>query len=35
MLPEGTRVYYFNLTDERGLVVSTEHVEVTPTPGSL
>ena len=29
LLPEESRVYYFNLTDERGLVVSTEHVEVT------
>jgi len=26
-LPEGTRVYYFNLFDERECVVSTEHVE--------
>lgn len=26
-LPEGTRVYYFNLFDERDCVVSTEHVE--------
>lgn len=24
-LPEGTRVYYFNLFDDRGCVVSTEH----------
>ena len=24
-LPGGTRVYYFNLTDDRGCVVSTEH----------
>jgi len=29
-LPAGTTVYYLNLTDERGLLVSTEHVEVTP-----
>ena len=27
-LPEGTRVYYLNLIDERNLVVSTEHIEV-------
>jgi len=27
-LPEGTRVYYFNLFDERDCVVSTEHVEL-------
>ncbi len=27
-LPEGAKVYYFNLVDERGFVVSTEHVEV-------
>lgn len=26
-LPEGTRVYYFNLVDERDCVVSTEHEE--------
>lgn len=25
VLPEGARVYYFNLFDERGCVVSTEH----------
>jgi len=25
VLPEGTKVYYFNLTDESGLVASTEH----------
>jgi NAD(P)H-nitrite reductase len=24
-LPEGTKVYYFNVTDERGLVSSSEH----------
>jgi dienelactone hydrolase len=29
-LPEGTRVYYFNLIDDRGLVVSTEYAEVGP-----
>ncbi|MDB6094986.1 MAG: Prolyl oligopeptidase family protein [Verrucomicrobia bacterium] len=28
--PAGTTVYYFNLTDERGRVVSTEHVEIIP-----
>ena len=28
-LPPGTTVYYLNLTDERGLLVSTEHAEVT------
>jgi len=27
-LPEGTRVYYFNLFDDRDCVVSTEHVEI-------
>jgi|GEM_PF-169392 dienelactone hydrolase len=27
-LPGGTTVYYLNLTDDRGLLVSTEHVEV-------
>jgi dienelactone hydrolase len=27
-LPVGTKVYFFNLIDERGLVVSSEHVEV-------
>lgn len=26
-LPEGTRLYYFNLMDDRGCVVSSEHVE--------
>jgi hypothetical protein len=26
-LPAGTRVYYLNLFDERGCVVSTEHEE--------
>ena len=29
-LPAGTTVYYLNLTDKRGLLVSTEHVEITP-----
>ncbi len=29
-IPEGSRAYYFNLTDERGLVVSSEHAEVPP-----
>jgi hypothetical protein len=28
VLPEGTSVYYFNLIDEQGLVVSSEHTEV-------
>jgi hypothetical protein len=27
-LPAGARIYYFNLFEERGCVVSTEHVEV-------
>ena len=27
-IPANTRVYYFNLTDERGLLVSSEHVEL-------
>ena len=26
-IPEGAKVYYLNLIDDRGLVVSTEHVE--------
>jgi len=26
-LPEGTRVFYFNLSDSRNCVVSTEHEE--------
>lgn len=26
-IPEGAKVYYLNLVDDRGLVVSTEHVE--------
>jgi dienelactone hydrolase len=30
-LPEGTRVYYLNLSDERNCVVSTEHEEL-PAP---
>ena len=29
-LPEGVTVYYLNLFDERGVVVSTEHVGVEP-----
>lgn len=29
-LPEGVTVYYLNLIDQRGLVVSTEHVELGP-----
>jgi dienelactone hydrolase len=29
-LPEGTRVYYFNLFDERDCVVSSEHEELNP-----
>ncbi|MBN2507561.1 MAG: acetylxylan esterase [Verrucomicrobia bacterium] len=29
-LPPGTRVYYFNLADERNCVVSTEHEEFLP-----
>jgi len=28
VLPEGTTVYYFNLIDERNLVVSSEHEEI-------
>ncbi len=27
VIPAGTTVYYFNITDERGLTVSTEHIE--------
>jgi len=30
-LPEGTRVYYFNLFDERGCAVSSEHATVETT----
>jgi dienelactone hydrolase len=30
-LPEDTSVYYYNLTDSRGLLVSSEHVEVKQT----
>jgi hypothetical protein len=30
-LPEGTRVYYFNLFDDRECVVSTEHESVGPS----
>jgi len=29
-LPVGTTVYYLNLTDDRGWLVSTEHMEITP-----
>jgi dienelactone hydrolase len=32
MLPEGAVVYYFNMTDERGLVSSSEHVETGGDP---
>jgi dienelactone hydrolase len=31
-LPEGTQVYYFNLFDERGCVVSTEHQTLEAAP---
>jgi hypothetical protein len=27
-LPEGIKVYYFNLIDERGLIVSSEHAVI-------
>ncbi len=27
-LPQGTKVYYFNLIDAEGLVVSSEHIEL-------
>ncbi len=27
-LPDGVKVFYFNLTDERGLIVSSEHLEL-------
>jgi hypothetical protein len=30
-LPEGAAAYYFNLIDDRGLLVSSEHVEVKQT----
>jgi dienelactone hydrolase len=29
-IPAGTTVHYFNIVDEHGLVVSTEHVEIAP-----
>ena len=29
-LPEGAAAYYVNVTDERDLVVSSEHVELIP-----
>lgn len=32
-LPEGVTVYYFNLIDQRNLVVSTEHVELVSEGG--
>jgi hypothetical protein len=32
VLPEGTRVYYLNLFDDRGCVVSTEHETLEPAP---
>jgi hypothetical protein len=28
VLPQGARAYYFNLMDERGLIVSSEHVVI-------
>jgi len=31
-LPHGTTVYYFNLITEGGMVVSTEHVELSSSP---
>jgi hypothetical protein len=31
-LPQGTTVYFFNLTDDRGLIVSSEHVEIPKVP---
>lgn len=34
MLPEGARVYYFNLVDERDCAVSTEHEELAEPVGS-
>ncbi|HWL07024.1 MAG TPA: acetylxylan esterase [Planctomicrobium sp.] len=32
IIPEGTTVYYFNLTDSRDCAVSTEHEELTSAP---
>lgn len=32
-LPDGTTAYYMNMTDSRGYVVSTEHVEIRQPPG--
>jgi len=29
-LPEGVKVHYFNLIEQRGLIVSSEHVAVYP-----
>ena len=34
VLAEGTRVYYFNLFDERDCVVSTEHESISPPAGA-
>jgi dienelactone hydrolase len=34
-VPEGTAVYYFNLVDSRGLLVSSEHVELGDKANSL
>ena len=34
LLPKGTTVYYWNVTDESGLVLSSEHVELPPEPSS-
>jgi dienelactone hydrolase len=33
-LPEGTRVYFLNLIDERGLIVSTQHEELPAAGGA-
>ncbi len=32
VLPDGVKVYYFNLIDEQGLVLSSEHEEMAATP---
>ncbi len=34
-LPQGVKVYYLNLIDERNLIVSTEHEEIPQEPGPV
>ena len=35
VLPKATTVYYFNIIDERNLVVSSEHEEMLPNKADL